>query len=127
MLFGFGLPWILVGEYTLLQRRTPAHLQGRAYGAVELMTGAPQTVSIALGAGLVAVVDYRLMLAVIALVTAAAGPRSCAAFARAARSASHESPVLLDELAVRGDPPAAAQVADEVPVQRGLVRPPVSG
>ncbi|UGS34105.1 MFS transporter [Capillimicrobium parvum] len=73
VLFGFGLPWILVGEYTLLQRRTPAHLQGRAYGAVELMTGAPQTISIALGAGLVAVVDYRILLAVIALVTAGAG------------------------------------------------------
>lgn len=73
VLFGFGLPWILVGEYTLLQRRTPPHLQGRAYGAVELMTGAPQTISIALGAGLVAVVDYRLLYVAIALVTATAG------------------------------------------------------
>jgi MFS family permease len=73
VIFGFGVPWILVGEMTLLQRRTPAYLQGRAYAAVELLTGTPQTLSIAGGAALVAFVDYRVLLAVMAVVVAGAG------------------------------------------------------
>jgi MFS family permease len=72
-LFGFGIPWMLVGEMTLLQRRTPAHLQGRAYAAVELLTGTPQTLSIAAGAALVAVVDYRVLVLAMAAVVAGAG------------------------------------------------------
>jgi MFS family permease len=71
-LFGFGTPWIVVGLYTLLQRVTPANLQGRAFSAGELILGVPQTLSIALGAVLVTVVDYRLMLVVEAAVIAAA-------------------------------------------------------
>jgi MFS family permease len=64
VLFGLGLPWIVVAMLTLLQRETPHHLQGRAYAAAELAIGAPQTLSIALGAGLVALVDYRVVLLV---------------------------------------------------------------
>ncbi len=59
-LFGLGLPWIVVALLTLLQRSTPLQLQGRAFAAAELATGAPQTLSIALGAALVALVDYSL-------------------------------------------------------------------
>lgn len=73
ILFGFALPWIVVGEVTLLQRRTPLELQGRAFSAVELATGLPQTLSIAAGAVLVGLVDYRLLLAVTALVVGGAG------------------------------------------------------
>jgi MFS family permease len=73
VLFGCGLPWMVVGEITLLQRRTPAHLQGRAFSAIELVTGLPQTLSIAAGALLVGVVDYRWLLLVIAVVVAGAG------------------------------------------------------
>jgi predicted MFS family arabinose efflux permease len=73
ILFGFGLPWIIVGEITLVQRRTPHELQGRTFSAAELLTGLPQTVSIAVGALLVGLVDYRLLLATIALVVAGAG------------------------------------------------------
>jgi len=72
-LFGFGLPWIVVGEITLVQRRTPHELQGRTFSAAELLTGLPQTLSIALGALLVGLVDYRLLLVAIALVVCAAG------------------------------------------------------
>jgi len=71
--FGFGLPWVIVGLYTLLQRRTPMELQGRAFAAVELLTGLPQTLSIAAGALLVGLVDYRLLLTLIAVVVGAAG------------------------------------------------------
>jgi len=72
-LFGIGIPWIVVSLYTLLQRATPAALQGRTFSASELLVGVPQTLSIAAGALLVAVVDYRLMLLVEAAVVAGAG------------------------------------------------------
>jgi MFS family permease len=73
VLFGIGIPWIVVALFTLLQRTTPGALQGRVYSAVEVCVGVPQTLSIALGALLVAFVDYRLLLVVEAFVVAAAG------------------------------------------------------
>jgi MFS family permease len=73
ILFGFGLPWIVVGEITLVQRRTPHQLQGRTFSAAELLTGLPQTLSIATGALLVGILDYRLLLVSISVVVAGAG------------------------------------------------------
>jgi hypothetical protein len=72
VLFGFGIPWIVVGAYTLMQRLTPAGLQGRTFSAAELLLGAPQTFSIALGAALVTLVDYRALLLLEAAVIALA-------------------------------------------------------
>jgi MFS family permease len=71
-LFGFGLPIAIVGVVTLLQRLTPDELQGRAYSAFGMLIGVPQTLSIGLGAALVAAVDYRLLLVAMAVVTAGA-------------------------------------------------------
>ncbi|MEU8516852.1 hypothetical protein AB0C76_35490 [Kitasatospora sp. NPDC048722] len=51
---------------TLFQRRTPPDLMGRADAALGLVLSTPQTVAIALGAGLIAVIDYRILLLVIA-------------------------------------------------------------
>jgi MFS family permease len=62
MAFGAGLSWILVGAVTLLQRNTPAHLQGRAYAALEMALAVPQTAAVAVGAALVGFVDHRLLL-----------------------------------------------------------------
>jgi MFS family permease len=73
ILFGIGIPWIVVALFTLLQRTTPGPLQGRVYSAVEVLVGTPQTISIALGAIAVAFVDYRVLLLVEAVVVAAAG------------------------------------------------------
>lgn len=73
VLMGFGMPWLVVGAYTLVQRCTPGDLQGRAYSAFDVTLSTPQTVSIALGAILVAFVPYGVLLAVMAVVTAAAG------------------------------------------------------
>jgi MFS family permease len=73
ILFGLGIPWVVVALFTLLQRTTPGPLQGRTYSAVEMLIGAPQTVSIAAGAAAVAFVDYRVLLVVEAAVVAAAG------------------------------------------------------
>lgn len=75
VLFGLGTAWLVVGAITMLQRLTPAHLQGRTYSAAELLLGAPQTLSIAAGAALVTVVDYRSLLLAEAVVLAA-----CAAY-----------------------------------------------
>jgi MFS family permease len=73
LLFGLSLPWILVGAYTLLQRHTPQRLQGRVHATVDTLVGAPQTAAIAVGAGLVAVVDYRVLLVLLGVVVAVAG------------------------------------------------------
>jgi Na+/melibiose symporter-like transporter len=73
ILFGVGIPLIVVALFTLLQRTTPGPLQGRTYAAIEVLVGTPQTLSIALGAAAVAVVDYRVLLLVEAAVVAAAG------------------------------------------------------
>jgi MFS family permease len=73
LLFGLGLPWIVVAMLTLLQRSTPSHLQGRAFAASELALAIPQTLSIALGAALVALIDYRVVLLIQACTVGAAG------------------------------------------------------
>lgn len=65
-LLGMGLPITLVCLTTMLQRRTPPAIQGRVFTAFETVTGFPQVVSIAVGAALVAFVDFRLLLTVMA-------------------------------------------------------------
>jgi MFS family permease len=73
VLFNFGVPWMMIGMVTLIQRSTPLPLQGRAYAASEFALGLPQTLGIALGAGLVALLDYRLLLLTQAAVCGATG------------------------------------------------------
>ena len=58
---GFGISWFIVGLMTALQMRTPLRLQGRVSSAADVFISTPQTVSIAVGAALIAVVDYRLL------------------------------------------------------------------
>jgi MFS family permease len=66
-LFGAGLPLIIIAMLTLLQRAAPDRLQGRVYTAFEIVTSVPQTASVAAGAWLVTVLDYRLVLATTAV------------------------------------------------------------
>ena len=66
ILFGLGLPWVIVGAYTMLQIRTPFQLQGRVSVAADTILSTPQVLSIALGAYLVGIVDYRILLYVMA-------------------------------------------------------------
>ncbi len=68
ILFGLAIPWLVVALISLTQRLTPADLQGRVFSAVDMLITVPQTVSIALGAGLIAITGYRLLLAVMAVV-----------------------------------------------------------
>jgi MFS family permease len=57
---GVGLVWAVVAIATAYQRRSPAHLQGRVSAAANMLFSVPQTISIALGAALITVIDYRI-------------------------------------------------------------------
>jgi MFS family permease len=59
---GAFIVWVNVGAFTLLQRRTPPELLGRTAAALDVAVLIPQTLSIALGAGLLAVLGYRVLL-----------------------------------------------------------------
>lgn len=66
---GAGLPLMIIGYLTLLQRRTPQAIMGRASTAAEVVLATPQAISLALGSLLVVVWDYRVIFAVVAVVT----------------------------------------------------------
>jgi MFS family permease len=73
-LLGASLSWIIAGIMTLFQRRTPPELMGRTDAAFTFGYAIPQTVAIAVGAGLIATLSYRLLLLIIAaIMTLAAG------------------------------------------------------
>jgi MFS family permease len=70
---GVGIAWVLVGYNTAMQTRTPLMIQGRVSSAADLVATLAQTTSIATGAALSALVDYRILLVVMAAVLAASG------------------------------------------------------
>lgn len=70
---GVGLAWVIVGYNTAMQTRTPLAIQGRVSSAGDLVATLAQTTSIATGAALAVVVDYRVLLVVMAAVLAASG------------------------------------------------------
>ena len=69
---GYSLPLTFIAFMTMLQRRTPHALMGRVSAAVETVMGAPQAVSLALGALLVTLLDYHVIFAIMAAFTGAA-------------------------------------------------------
>jgi MFS family permease len=72
VLAGFVGPWVSVAAITAIQRRTPSGLLGRVAGVFGLSLTAPQVASVGLGAALIAVVDYRVLLFAVAVVAALA-------------------------------------------------------
>jgi MFS family permease len=70
---GAGIAWLIVGYATAIQVRTPLRLQGRVLSASDTLVNTPQTISIALGAALIGVLDYRVLVVVMAVVVAACG------------------------------------------------------
>jgi MFS family permease len=67
---GTCIVWVNVGAVTLIQRNTPGALLGRVDAALEFAITVPQAASIALGAALIAVVNYRVLLLAMAAVIA---------------------------------------------------------
>ncbi len=70
---GFVGPWLGVAGVTAFQRRTPSAMMGRVFGALNLVLTIPQAASIGIGAALITVVNYRVLLIVIAVVAAGSG------------------------------------------------------
>jgi MFS family permease len=66
---GVGLPYIIVGLNTLMQRVTPSALMGRVSAATEALISGPQALSIAVGAILVEHLPFRVLLAMMAVVS----------------------------------------------------------
>jgi MFS family permease len=68
---GIGVAWAIVGFSTALQTRTPLAIQGRVSAAADLSLSIAQTTSIATGALLSTMVDYRILFVVMAAVVVA--------------------------------------------------------
>jgi len=60
---GVGNAYFAVGFETLMQRRTGPELQGRVFGAADAVIALPATLSLAAGAAIISVVDYRVTFA----------------------------------------------------------------
>jgi MFS family permease len=65
---GVGIVWAIVALATAYQRRSPSHVQGRVSAAANMLFSLPQTISIAVGAALITVVDYRVEIVAMAVV-----------------------------------------------------------
>jgi len=70
-LAGIGVAWAIVGFSTALQTRTPLAIQGRVSAAADLTLSVAQATSIATGALLSTLVDYRILFVVMAAVVLA--------------------------------------------------------
>lgn len=62
VLVGAGLPCALIAALTAVQRETPETLLGRVAGTANTLLFGPTVVAQGIGAGLIAVADYRLLL-----------------------------------------------------------------
>jgi len=65
---GVGLVWAIVAFNTALQTHTPLAIQGRVSAAADISLSLAQTISIATGAALSTLVDYRILLVVMGAV-----------------------------------------------------------
>uniref|UniRef100_A0AAU2W3Z4 MFS transporter n=1 Tax=Streptomyces sp. NBC_00008 TaxID=2903610 RepID=A0AAU2W3Z4_9ACTN len=71
-LIGAGLPCVLIAAMTAVQRETPDALLGRTAATAGTLMFAPNAVALALGAGLVALVDVRVLLPLVGAVALSA-------------------------------------------------------
>jgi predicted MFS family arabinose efflux permease len=62
LILGLGIPLAIVAFSTLRQRLTPDALAGRTGAAANVAVNVPQTLVSIVGAGLLAVVDYRVLI-----------------------------------------------------------------
>ena len=57
---GLGIVWAVVAIGTAYQLRSGQHIQGRVSAAANMVFSVPQTISIAAGAALISIVDYKI-------------------------------------------------------------------
>lgn len=86
---GWGVTLTVVAFTTLRQRLTPPRLQGRTAAAMGIAINAPSTLAMAVGAVVIAAIDYRLLIAV-----AVAAILGCAAWAALRRSRYDVAPAV---------------------------------
>ena len=65
---GLGIAWAVVALATAYQVRSPGHMQGRVAAAANMLFSVPQTISIAVGAALITIIDYRVEIVAMAIV-----------------------------------------------------------
>jgi MFS family permease len=65
---GLGIVWAIVALGTAYQRYSPGELQGRVSAAANMLFSVPQTLSIAAGAALITLVDYRVEIVAMGIV-----------------------------------------------------------
>jgi hypothetical protein len=70
---GAGIAWAVVALATAYQRRSPDVVQGRVAAAANMLFSVPQTIGIAVGAGLITLVDFRVQIVAMTVVFLAAG------------------------------------------------------
>ncbi|HEY9372942.1 MFS transporter [Streptomyces sp.] len=90
---GLGLPWVLIATMTAVQREAPKAAVGRAAATANTLVFVPNAVALALGAGLVAVLDVRVLLPVLAVAGAAGALALTAATARRSADARERAEV----------------------------------
>ncbi|WP_326556099.1 MFS transporter [Micromonospora sp. NBC_01796] len=73
VLMGAGLPWTVIAAMTAVQRQTPHALLGRVAATANSLVFAPTSITLLTGAGLLALLDYRIPLGVSALGTLLVG------------------------------------------------------
>jgi len=95
-LVGLGMTWAVVGFVTERQRRTPPRLQGRVSAATTMLLNVPQLTLTVVGASLLGLVDYRVLLVVTVL-----GITAGAALALREAARTHRA-----RPSVAADPPA---------------------
>jgi MFS family permease len=86
---GTGIVWAIVALATAYQVRSPHQVQGRVAAAANMLFSVPQTISIAVGAALITLVDYRVEIVAMAAVFALA-----AAYLLTRRAAPEVEPAL---------------------------------
>jgi MFS family permease len=67
---GLGIVWAIVAIATAYQARSAQTMQGRVSAAANMLFSVPQTISIAVGAALVTLIDYRIEIVAMGIGTA---------------------------------------------------------
>jgi Na+/melibiose symporter-like transporter len=91
-LVGLGMTWAIIGFVTERQVKTPPRLQGRVSSATNMLLNVPQLATTVLGAALLGLVDYRVLLGASALGIAAGAALALRAVVRPAGRAGTPRP-----------------------------------